>query len=329
MIYLRKTPPLLCLLESNIQMRSETGATIINADYCAAPSIRSEYILTGIMYHPTFTEYYELNGADRVIKTFASYPDILTTYKNFMGLTPYRSVWVDSNCDGGKDALTAGAELVIGKTIYFSEAKTINIGIFGDNQFKILIDGELQVHAPKIGNGQLNFLYMHLFTFEISAGSHYFSFAGIGDGSVSDSLGVIVYDNDIDYLLSATTKTNWNVLYSSENSLIESIDIAECPEDYSYDNTLGKCINITETTTGYTGTTVLFTPELTCTLNPTIISWELDYGDLTSISGTTTLPETLEHQYLTVDDFIATLTVVTSNRTYTSNITITILSEST
>ncbi len=214
-----------CDLDNIIQMLYTEDPTIINADYCTAPSWNNVYLTSGLLYHPTYYSGYELDGADRVFKTFTTYPLYIDIYYQFMQSTPYRSIWVDSDCDGTKDALSKGSQVTIGKFFTFTEDKTITVGIFGDNQFQINYDGETIMSFDYLGRTvHTPFRYLNLFEVNVTAGTHYLAFTGTGDGSVTDALGVIVFDHPIEEILideDPPTLNELTILYSSEESLSE------------------------------------------------------------------------------------------------------------
>ena len=297
-------------LDLVLQTKKLVDPTIEHLDYCTAPSPRPEYIISAFVYNPTIS--YDFDGKyglpDRIVKAMSiqEYADV---YKNFMNEIPYQSVWVDTNCDGTKDALSRGSQLTISKNLSFTETKTIYVGIFGDNQFEINVDGTKILHTVTVDTTR-NFIYLHVFPITVDSGQHLFSFTGTGDGSVNDSLGVIVWDNPIEDLLLPIPRSQWNVLYSSYDSISEGVDIVTCPIDYSYENSIGKCVQITSIDQITVDDLALFTPILNSIAPESITSWVMDFGDTFSDSGTGTPPDSFEHQYASPGTYQIKFTVI-------------------
>lgn len=307
-----------CDLDLSMQVKKFEDPTIIQSNYCTAPSTNSTYIDLGVAYHSTYNTYYSLNGG--TYYSFSIYSSLSPVFLRFMLNSPYKSVWVDSDCDGVKNSLQSGAQVTIGKNISVTTTKTLLVGIMGDNQFKMSIDGELKLYAYR--QGTQNFDYLHLFPVTITPGQHYFSFTGIGDGSINDALGVIIYDNTIEELLTPIPKTSWNVLWTAEESISEGLDIVTCPVDYSYDNEEQQCVRITSDTSNIeVGDAVLVTPLLICTKTPTITSWSMNWGDDTIETGTGAYSDTFEHTYAACGDYNITFEVIVNgSKTFSDSI---------
>lgn len=318
-----------CTLDLESQVLQYEDPTIINADYCTAPSWNTAYLTTAVVHHPTYSPNYALDGADRVEKSFASFPQYQPIYYWFMSAAPFRSVWVDSDCNGVKDALSAGSQVTIGKSFTFTEDQIVTVGIFGDNQFQVSYDGEIIVSTPDLGpTFHTPFNRFHLFEIQVTKGNHYFAFTGTGDGSVNDSLGVVLYNHTVAELLNDADplqRNEWDVLYSSEDSLSESVDIVVCPDGYSYDNERELCVKIHNTENPSTDDLVLITPTFDCTNLGTPTNWIIDYGDSTTESGIGDYPQTFEHQYNTAGTYTITLTVYYGTRPYVDSETITVV----
>lgn len=284
-----------------LQTKKLSNPVISNSGYCTAPSTRTEYINNGLLYHYSFTQTYNVRTS--VTKTSYGFTNInlSNTFKNFMNLSPYRSVWVDSNCDGVKNSLATNAELTIGTNIVLQEQKTLLFGFMGDNKFKLYIDGVLIVQVLNVD--VYNFIYLNLFPVTLSPGQHLITFTGIGDGSVNDSLGVIVYDNTIEELVTPVPKSEWNVIYSSEYSLTGQTNIVTCAVG-SYDSTLNKCVYITSINNINSGDTCLITPLINNIPSYKIVSWTLSYGDNTPNSfGIGLPPIEFEHVYTNIGTY--------------------------
>lgn len=294
-----------------LQTKKISDPIISNSGYCTAPSPRTEYINTGLMYHYSWTQNYNVRTS--ATKNIYSFNDINLSniFKNFMNLSPYRSVWADSDCDGTKNPLVRDAELTIGTNIVLQETKTLLFGLMGDNKFKLYIDGSLIVQVLNID--VYNFIYLHLFPVTLLPGQHLITFTGIGDGSVNDSLGVIVYDNTIQELVTPIPKPQWNVLYSSEWSLTGKTDIVTCAIG-SYDNTINKCVYITSIDFINSGDTCLITPLIDYIPSYKIISWRISYGDGSLDDFDNGMPPAqFEHKYISIGTYDIIFTLLFSS----------------
>jgi hypothetical protein len=239
-----------------------------------------------------------------------------------MGFSPYRSVWLDSNGDGVKDALAVNAELTISKSLTFLTQKTLLIGIIGDNKFRVKIDGTLIVESLNIST--YTFKYLHIFPIMVQNGTHLFSFTGIGDGSVNDALGVIIWDNSIDDLFLPVPKSSWNKLYSSEESLQQSSNIVTCPAGYSYDVETNSCVKITSIADLVPGDTVIFSPDTSAIPGDKIHSWSIHYGDGNSENGTGVPPSNFQHIFSNSGSYNVVLTLLLTGYSVEKRITITL-----
>jgi hypothetical protein len=306
------------------QLKKITDPTIIIADTSTAPSPLSNYIALGLRYEPVYPVSYNTttNYTTTVWRTFTEYPDWEAIFKNFMNYAPYRSVWLDSNGDGVKDPLVTNAELTISKALTFQASKTILIGIIGDNKFIVKIDGTTIVES--LVRSTRSFNYLHIFPVTIQQGTHLFSFTGIGDGTVNDSLGVIVWDNKIDEIFTPVPRTSWRVLYSSEESLSQSSNIVTCPIGYSYDQQIGKCVQITTLDNYSPGDTVIITPDLTDIPSEKITAWSINFADGNSDNGTGFPPDNFQHIYAASGTYNVVLTLELTGYSVEKSITVTL-----
>lgn len=305
-----------------LQTKKIADPTVENLDYCTAPSLNNYYIDFGVRYHPTFTLNYDINttGYKAIYNTD---PAVASVFENFMNNSPYRSIWIDSDCDGNKDSLSSGSQATLNKTINVNSNKTVYVGLIGDNKFILNHNGVDVVRVTNIDVN--NFRYLHIFPLTLITGENTLTFTGIGDGSVNDALGVIVLDNSIDDIMGLTNgeldetkdpipKSQWNVLYSSEDSLGSTVDIVTCPSGYSYNNDTGNCVAITDISEINVNDYGLISP--TNIENKTIDKWIIDYGDGTIDNGTNSLPSTFEHQYTTTGTFLIKFKIKYSDGTY-------------
>ena len=235
-------------------------------------STRSEYINTGIKYYDTYSTTVDPSSDATGTKTFSSYPALETIFKNFMNSSPYYSVWVS-----GVNNATSTDTITIFTDIYFEQDKTVNIGIIGDNYFSITLNSVLKVQSESLSE-TANFTYCNSLPVTVSAGNNRFSFSGLGDGTIAQTLGVIIWDNTKDQLYTnPVSRSNWNVLWSS-NDAIDS-EVYTCPSsEYSYDETIEECVKISQIDDWDTGDDVYVTMYVPAKFQAGINSWTLKDG---------------------------------------------------
>jgi len=310
-LFLQTTRFIEILMESQTKKIEEP--TVEQYDYCTAPSTRSEYIALGVKYHPDYTLNYNVSTGDNVTTKSTNDSDIAEVFKNFMNNSPYRSVWVDSDCDGTKDGLQSGSELTFSKKITVNSSKTVYVGLIGDNRFILALNGSDIVRVTN-EDDTTNFNYLNIFPITLIAGENILSFTGIGDGSVNDALGVIIYDNPIDDILQPIPRSEWNVLFSSEETLGDQLNIVSCPEGYTYDDETDQCIQITSIEEISVSDFALISP--TNLYNRTVDNWEIFYGDGNSESGTGDISQTFEHQYIEAGTYNAKVNIKYTDGSY-------------
>lgn len=149
-------------------------------------------------------------------------------------------VWIDSDCDGVKDALTPGATLQFSFALGVSAPKTVYIGISGDNTFRFDHNGVTVVNADGINDGAAgSFLHWHLVPVELVSGTNNFTFMATGDGSVNDAFAAVIYDNTSAELQAATQDTDLTILFRTSTYRGSTIDLATCPAGYQLDTSGG------------------------------------------------------------------------------------------
>lgn len=224
--------------------------TIIQSDIClAAAPLAGQYSSVGtalmdVGYDET------LNGSFTLLTSsyWKEAPASVTGPMN------REAVWVDTNCDGTKDALTAGQILQITFPYTVSTARTVYIGVGGDNTFQVDVNGDTIVCVGTGGtlgptqtcdpaNSQTstaNFNYWWLFPINLQAGTNYITFSAIGDGSTNDAFAAVIYNNTRAELIAATSNGDLDIIMQTSNYVSEHIDIAECTIDYFLDTSLGQ-----------------------------------------------------------------------------------------
>ena len=76
----------------------------------------------------------------------------------------------------------------------------------------------------------------------MSPGENTISITAISDGTVSDALGFILLNNSKDELFdNPISKSNWTVLWKSNDYIGTTLKTATCPSGYIYDAVLNRC----------------------------------------------------------------------------------------
>lgn len=223
--------------------REETQAPEVETSgICLAPSPRSpEYSLLGAkLYDPGYSV--RLHGTFTLMTT----PYWQGTPAGNISNSPMNkdAVWIDSNCDGTKDPLRNGAILQFTYLLDTPVAKTVYIGIGGDNTFRVDINNNSIVNCdgtfPAGGGGETdNFTYWHLFPVQLRAGPNYINFQSVGDGSINDAFAAVIYDNSAVQLQNADSDERLNMLFRTRTFIGTTVDIATCPPDFTLDTSGG------------------------------------------------------------------------------------------
>lgn len=241
-------------------------------------STRTEYINTGIKYYDTYSTTVDPPDDASGTKTFSSYPALETIYENFMNSSPYYSTWVS-----GVNNATSDDTITIYTDIYFEEDTTVHIGIIGDNYFSITLNSVLKVQSESLSE-TANFNYCNIFPVSVSAGNNRFSFSGKGDGTISQALGVIIWDNTKDQLYTnPVSRSNWNVLWSSYDAI--DSEVYTCPSSYSYDENSGDCVKISDIDDWESGDDVYITMYVPAKFQSGIKSWTLKDGSSNTLDS--------------------------------------------
>jgi hypothetical protein len=210
-----------------------TAATIISSGGCLAASTNSAY-------GSYFARIYKPGWNNSSIELFTAptsdvYAEMSTTY--WKGRPNACGVWVDSDCNGTPDALTAGAQTTI--SAYYNNtgsARTVYVGIFGDNEFELKVNGVRIAITDGLGTHE-SFKVFHIFPVDIINGANIFNAVGTGDGSVNDSIGMIIYDNTPATIQAATTDAGVTILYTTTSMINQPNVVATCPSGYVLDLT--------------------------------------------------------------------------------------------
>lgn len=174
--------------------------------------------------------------AEMTLAPYWANPTLSTT----LGVMNRNSVWIDSNCDGVKNALSAGEKATIAYNFNNAGApRTIYIGVGADNQFVLKVNGTV-IAQTTVPNSAENFKIFHIFPVDIISGNNDINVVATGDGSVNDAIAMVVYDNTRDEIKNATQDSDVEILFSSSELVGQHIDIATCRDGWSLDTSAGQ-----------------------------------------------------------------------------------------
>jgi hypothetical protein len=175
------------------------------------------------------------------------------TIYNILGSDDFTNVGAGSNTNGTQFIATGttpanwtnGSTLGIQKTtIAFTytntgAARQVFVGVGGDNQFKIVVNGTVVADTGTI-SGDKQFKLWHLLPVTLNGGDNFFNVIALGDGSSSDSIAMVVYDNTALQLSAATADSQLSILYKTSNLRGTTYDVATCPDGYNLDTSGGS-----------------------------------------------------------------------------------------
>ena len=135
------------------------------------------------------------------------------------------------------------------------ETKTYWVGIAGDNNFRIAIDGETIVNTiggPYDGS-TFAFIFWHVYPVTLSSGNHVIELFGLNLGGDA-AFGCEIYNNTIDELTGATQVSDLNIIFTSagqtEATIVQNLSgqyLASgytCPTGYVFDPCTISCFTI-------------------------------------------------------------------------------------
>lgn len=215
---------------------------ITQNNYCMAKTNISEYAQVGTrIYNPGFTpsnvENYVMPPSEIYAVKYTAVQWKSTTGSD--GPMNRAAIWVDSDCNGSPNGLTAGAQTTVAAAIFNAGvSRTIFVGVGGDNNYKLIVNGEIVVET--VVGGTVNFALWHIFPVTIMSGTNLINVVGTGDGSVNDAIAMTIYDNTALEISTATTDANLNILFTTLSLVGEPVDIATCPAGWSLDTSGGQ-----------------------------------------------------------------------------------------
>lgn len=210
--------------------------TIVQGNICfAASQLASQYSSSGtFLYDPGYND--DLTTETHTLLTTSYWKEGAGTVTGPMNR---EGIWVDTDCNGVKDGLTAGQVLQITVPVVLPMPKTLYIGVGGDNTFRFDLNGTIIVDRDASFLGD-NFNIWHLMPVDFPSGTTYVTFQAVGDGTTNDSFAAVIYDNVAADFASTTTDTDLNILFQTSSLIGGSLDIATCPSGYFLDTSGGQ-----------------------------------------------------------------------------------------
>lgn len=233
-------------VSGDICEKVETQAPdITNAGYCLAPSTNTAYgNYETRIYLPGYV------NSDFTLPPGSSGGNIYGTMtlagqwsnptaSNVIGPLNREGVWIDSDCNGTKDPLGVGVQTTI-STLFtnMGGTRTIYVGVGADNRFRIIVNGT-EV-ADSVLFSDLPFRIWHVIPITIVPGVNIVSVVAVGDGSVNDAVGMVVYDNTAAEIHAATSDIELNILFASNTLRGTTFDVATCPSGWALDTSGGS-----------------------------------------------------------------------------------------
>lgn len=222
-------------------------ADVTNSGYCLAPSTFIAYSnYETRVYNPGF------NNATILLPPASVDPFIFgrsTTPGQWAnpGASPVlgpmnrEGVWIDSDCNGTKDALALNAKTTIAFTYNnIGGVRTVYVGIGADNNFQLVVNGIVVADTGNSISNDIPFKIWHVIPITLQTGVNYVNAVATGSGSVNDSIGMVVYDNTPAQILAATNDNQLTILYKTSTLRGTDFDVATCPPDYSLDSSGGQ-----------------------------------------------------------------------------------------
>lgn len=188
---------------------------------------------------------YTISGT--VIGNYAynPYPTVPRLWRFKMSNT---SLWVEGNEYWPGEGNYPGT-VTICDTINVIQPKTYYIGIGGDNDVTISINGVKIVAQPN-DLRQDNFTFWSIYPVALSSGPNLIVLSGT-NRSVVGAFAAEIYDNTLAQLRGATSESDLNIIFSTEDYRINGPKHGQgfcsnyrCPNGYNYDESTGLCLQI-------------------------------------------------------------------------------------
>jgi hypothetical protein len=151
------------------------------------------------------------------------------------------AVWVDSDCDGVKNALQQGAKTTIAYTYLSDSERKIYVGCGADNNFTLTVNNNIVADtiSSNPSFSSIPFQIWHVIPITLVKGYNYFNITAQGDGSVNDSVAMVLYDNTAPEIFGATSDSQLRILFTTSSLRGSAINIANCDEGFNLDTSGG------------------------------------------------------------------------------------------
>lgn len=223
----------------------DTKLHVTQSNYCLAPSRNPAYSSRlARIYNQGFS-----NNSIAMVTAPASdvFAEMTTnpqwsnpTFSATLGVMNREGVWIDSDCNGVKDSLILGTQTTIAFAFQNTGAERIvYVGLGADNQFILKVNGDI-IAQTTVPNSSENFKIWHLIPVLLKAGWNDFNAVATGDGSVNDSIAMVIYDNAPAQIRDASSDTNLNILFKTSSLIGSHIDIATCDAGWTLDTSGGQ-----------------------------------------------------------------------------------------
>lgn len=227
---------------SQCEKHESEDPTITHSDYCLVASVNGAYSNYKMRIYTagyvladldTLTDTPNAFGSSNLAPYWAN-PTALTT----AGVFNRESVWIDSDCDGTIDPLAPGVKVTIAAQYTNSGApKVVYIGVSGDNFFEVKVNGSSLINFNTVSDK--SFKIWHVLPVNIPTGTTYFNVIGTGDGTVSDAIAMVVYNNTAAEILAATSDADLNIIFKSSSLRGNHYDVATCDAGWTLDTSGG------------------------------------------------------------------------------------------
>lgn len=147
-------------------------------------------------------------------------------------------IWIAGHTDG-----TPFNEFVgFSRKFTTSIAKTIHVGIAGDNRVKIVVNGVTLVDMTN-QNGGPNFNYWNIYPINANAGDNFIELYGMNFGSVA-GFAAEIYDNTRAQISAAGSVSDLSIIFSTANIVGQAFDLGQtqgysCSAGWSLDTSGG------------------------------------------------------------------------------------------
>lgn len=220
-------------------------ATVTNSGYCLTASVNGVYGSEEMrVYNLSFVNSdFLLPGGStggHIVGRSTATPQWANPLSSLsVGPLNREGVWIDSDCDGNKNSLSTGTVATIA-FIYnnLGPAKIMYIGCGADNRFKVIVNDTEVADSGTAGGTQ--FRIWHVIPVNVIPGINRFNVKGIGDGTINDSIGAVLYDNTSAEILAAVSDAALNIIFKTSSLRTHTFDVADCPTGYTMDTSGGS-----------------------------------------------------------------------------------------